>query len=126
MTKIRRCFTVVVPTVEKLGDTTSYTWDYKDFVVKSCVVTYHAYELHKEDELTDSLSVISVCDPSGNVLVSFNTSDMFGQSYLSDEQCMCLLSGVKELVETTINRIYRLLLDKANNTLDAIKLFNAK
>lgn len=121
--KIVRQFTVVVPTVTESYGTLLYTWDYGTFIVEA--------QTAKRISVTENgpiLTTIKVYNPEnrGCAVTYFDASDYDGQCFLTDQDCVHLVCGIKEKVESTLRTLHRRLLTKVNQLVDALELIDPK
>ena len=106
-------FMVVAPTVTELRSEICYTWNYGNFVLTAYF------------SLNDLMG-IWVSDPNEDCedhLIYYWEQD---PDPLTDNECAALISGVKELVESTLKDIHYRQLRAENGVAAALELINAK
>ena len=120
--KIVHQFTVVVPTVKESYNGALYTWDYGTFIVSALLL--------KRFGVTGGLvlSTIEVCNPEKPdcPVTYLDASDCDGQCFLTDQDCVNLICGIKEVVELTLRKLHGRLLTKVNQLVDALELIDHK
>lgn len=123
MTKIIRQFTVVVPTVKERDSVALYTWDYGTFIVEASIVKNFGVAIKGP-----ILSTIKVYNPEKPdcAVAFFDAYDYAGQCFLTDQDCVHLVCGIKEKVESTLRALHHRLLVKADQLGSALELLDSK